>query len=113
MFPNVSSVFFNWTESVQMKVIKQGVSDFEPLDEVVGVLTFEAVLQPLHAKIVQRKPENERAWKWWEMWATTEIQSDTIIQDPDGTQFRVQSTRDWSQGGFFHSEITEQPDGLD
>lgn len=109
MFPNVSSAFFNWTESVQMKIIRSGVSDFEPDDTVVAVVEFEAVIQPLHAKIIQRKPEDQRAWKWWEMWSTTHIQTNTTIQDPDGVVYRVQSTQDWSQGGFYHSELTEIP----
>lgn len=109
MFPNVSSVFFNWTESVQMKIIRQAVSDFEPEDEVLAIVEFEAVIQPMQAKTVNRKPEDQRAWKWWDMWSTTEFEENTLVQDPDGVVFRVQSTRDWSQGGFFHSELTEIP----
>lgn len=112
MFPNVSSVFFNWTSTVQMKVINKEAVDFELVEDTLGIDTFEAVIQALSPKEVQRKPENERIWKWWEMWSTTHIEKDTVIQDPNGVEFRVQSTQDWSQGGFYHSELTEQPRGL-
>lgn len=111
MWPQVQSVFLNWMDTVQMKVIKQAVVDFEPQDDVLAVLTFDAVIQAISPKVVSRKPENERAWKWWEMWTTVKIESDTVIQDPNGAVFRVASTQDWSQGGFFHSEMTEQPRG--
>lgn len=112
MFPQVQSVFFNWTESVQMKVIHQEPVDYELYEDVKGVLFFDAVLQAMKSRDVMRKPENERIWKWWTMWSTTKVEIDTVIQDPNGVQFRVQSIEDWSQGGFYKTELTEQPNGL-
>lgn len=112
MFPNVSSVFNNWTSSIQMQIISKVPVDFESDEVIKGIVSFEAVIQAMSPREVQRKPEGERAWKWWKMWATTHIQSDTVIQDPNGVQFRVTNTQDWSQGGFFTSDIVEQPVGL-
>lgn len=112
MFPQVASVFFNWTSTVQMKVINKQPVDFELFEDTVAVVTFDAVVQPMHSKDVNRKPENERIWKWWTMWSTVDFEIDTVIQDPDGVQFRIRSTTDWGQGGFFIAEMTEQPVGL-
>lgn len=95
-----------------MKLIRTTAVNFEAQENVEGILTFPAVIQALSPKVVERKPENERAWKWWEMWSTTHIEKDTVVQDPNGVEFRVNSTQDWSQGGFYHSEMVQQPTGL-
>lgn len=109
MMPNVSAVFADWTSRVQMKVIKKVPLDFELKEETLQVVEFEAVMQPMPPQKVDRKPEGERAWKWWEAWSTLKLQRDTIVQDMDGLQFRVQSVQDWSQAGFYHYDMTEQP----
>lgn len=92
-----------------MQIISKQAVDFEMQPDVLAVEVFEAVIQPMPPKKVERKPENERIWKWWEIWSQTHLQIDTVIQDPNGRQFRVQNTRDWGQADYFHSEITEQP----
>lgn len=112
MIPQVSSVFLNWTEQVQMKVIQKEAVDLELSEKTLAVVTYEAVMQPMPPQKVERKPEGLRTWKWWESWSTTELEVDTVVQDPAGVQYRVQSKQDWSQGGFFHYEMTEEPRGL-
>lgn len=108
-FPNVSAVFAGWTSPVQMKVISKTAQDFELNEETLAVVEYEAVMQPMPPQKVDRKPEGERIWKWWESWSVTRLQPDTVVQDQDGVQFKVQSVQDWGQGGFFHYELTEQP----
>ena len=112
MFPQVSIVFNNWTSTIQMKLVKTSAVDFEAQTDVLNVLTFDAVIQPMPPREIERKPEGERAWKWWKVWTTTNLQIDSVIQDPDGVQFRIQSTQDWSQGGFYTSDVVQQPAGL-
>ena len=112
MFPQVSSVFMNWTSQVQMRVVRKVAVDFEMVPDTLGVDTFEAVIQAMKPRDVERKPEGLRQWKWWDLWTTTNVPADTVLQDPDGVEFRVQSVTDWSQGGFFHIEMTEQPRNL-
>lgn len=96
-----------------MQIIKQVPVDFESDEVIKGIVSFEAVIQAMSPREVQRKPEGERRWKFWDMWSTIYIQPDTVIQDPNGIQYRVQSTQDWSQGGFFKSDLVEQPINLD
>lgn len=109
MFPNVMSVFSGWTSPVNMKIINKIASDFEMEEQVAAIVMFDAVLQPMPPQKVDRKPEGERIWKWWEAWSVTRIQPDTTVQDPEGKQYRIQSVQDWSNGGYFHYEMTEQP----
>lgn len=109
MFPNVNAAFSNWTSPVQMKIINKVPVDFENVDQVAAVVSYEAVMQPMPPQKVNRKPEGERTWKWWESWSITKLQPDTVVQDQDGLQFRVQSVQDWSNGGYFYYELTEEP----
>lgn len=112
MFPQVQSVLLGWTSPVQLKVVHTAAVDFEAAEQVLDVVVLEAVLQPMSPQKVNRKPENLRVWKWWDLWSTTEIATDAVVQDPAGVQFRIQEKHDWQQGGFFHYEATEQPNGL-
>lgn len=112
MFPQVSSVFLNWLETVQMKVISKQPVDFELQEDVLAVPTLDMVLQAMSPKEVQRKPENERIWKWWDGWTTTLVEADAVLQDPDGVEFRVTAVNDWSQGGFYKVDMVEQPKNL-
>lgn len=113
MMPQLSSAFFNWQSAIQMKVINKKAVDFELQEDVAAVVTFDAVIQAMKSRDVDRKSEGERTWKWWTMWSETKVQIDTTIQDPDGVEFKVQSVENWAQGGFYKYELTEQPKGLD
>ena len=112
MMPQMQSAFLNWSETVQMKVITKEAVDFESVENVDAVVTFDAVLQALTPRQVNRKPEGERIWKYWTMYSTTRVEKDTVVQDPAGKQYRVTSTDDWSQAGFYKSELVQQPFGL-
>lgn len=112
MFPQVQNVFLNWLSAVQMKVIKTTAVDFEAQENVLAIPTIQMVIQAMDPKRVDRKPEGERIWKWWDGWTTSPIAADTVIQDPDGIEFRVTAVNDWSQGGFYKVDLVEQPRGL-
>lgn len=112
MFPNVSSVFLNWTSAVQMKVITITPVDFEAQENTLAVPILEMVIQHMSPQKVDRKPENERRWRWLDAWCKDKIEIDTQLQDPDRIEYRVQSVSDWSQGGFWHAELVQTPAGL-
>ena len=109
MFPQMASALRGWTKPSQMRVVKQTPADFEVFEDVIAVEWFDVFLTPMSAQKVDRKPEDLRIWKWWEGYTTTDIAPDTVVQDFNGTQFRVQAKYDWSQAGFFRYELTEQP----
>ena len=111
MFPQMGSVMFGWSEAVQMKIIKKVAVDFESQEDVLAVTTIDMMLQVMKARDVDRKPEGERIWKWWVGWSTTKVEKDTILQDPEGKQYRVTSDEDWSQAGFYKVDLAQQPIG--
>lgn len=108
MIPNVSSAFNGWTAPVQLKLVDRKAVDFEAVESTLDVVHFEAVMQPMPPQKVDRKPEGIRAWRWWEAWSTTKIEKDSVVQDMNGVQYRIQSVQDWGQGGYFHYDMTEQ-----
>jgi hypothetical protein len=112
MLPNLASALLSWGSLVEMQIVRTTAVDFEPQTEVLNILTVSMTLQAMRPRDVVRKPENERRWKWWTGWSTAKLTADTVLQDPDGLQFRVQSVEDWSQSGFYKYELTEQPVGL-
>ncbi len=95
-----------------MKIIVKTPADFEVFEDTTGIVTFPAMLVPMKAREVNRKPEGERSWRWVSMWSTTKVEIDTVLQGPDGIEYRVQGITDWSQGGFYETDLTEQPRGL-
>lgn len=112
MFPQLMSTLLNWTEQVQMKVILKKAVDFELQEDVLSVPTLEMMLQVMAAREVDRKPEGERAWKWFDGWSDVKVQKDTVMQDPEGLEYRVDSVTDWSQAGFYKYDLVQQPYGL-
>jgi len=112
MIPQVASSFLGWGFTVDMKVVRTTPVDFEPSVEVLNVVSVQGSLQPMKPRDVQRKPEGERTWRWFTFWSTSKPEIDTVLQSPDGVTYRVQSVEDWSQAGFWKSELTQQPAGL-
>lgn len=109
MFPQMASVLNGWTKPSQMREVTQSAVDFEVSETVIAIVWFDVQLTPMSAQKVDRKPENLRAWKWWEAYTTENIKPDTVVEDFEGMQFRVQEKYDWEQAGFFRYELTEQP----
>lgn len=95
-----------------MKVINTTAVDFEAQENVLGVPTLEMVIQHMSPQKVDRKPEDQRRWRWLDAWCKEKILIDTQLQDPDGVEYRVQSVTDWSQGGFWKAELVQTPAGL-
>ena len=111
MFPQLQSTLLGWGVPVQMKVISKQPVDFEVQEIVLEIPTIEGMLTVSNPRKVDRKPEGERSWKWWDFVTTSKVQEDTILQDPNGVEFRVTSIADWGQAGFYVLDLAEQPKG--
>ncbi len=109
MFPQMASAILSWGSTVEMKIVSTAVVDFEPSVEVLNIVSVDMVLQVMKARDVDRKPENLRRWKFWDGWSASHLPVDTVLQDPDGRQYRVQASEDWGQSGFWKYSLIEQP----
>lgn len=110
-FPNMRVALFGLTDTIQFKIIHKAATDFEAVETSADVLYFQGCLQPIPPQALRIKPEGERKWKYWRCWTVQKLAIDDVVQDtsPDGKQYRVTDTSDWSNGGYFEHELREQP----
>lgn len=105
--PDVSEALWDIAEAVQFEIITKSVSDFEAKETVVNTIVFQGHLQPTPPQKLIIKPEGQRSWRWWAMWAKQDLGLDWILQDASGRQFRIMSRSDWGRAGYREYELTE------
>lgn len=111
MMPNLLSTLMGFEETVGLTIVKKTVVDHQLAEssKVSVPLYFEGILEPLQAKKLLIKPEGERKWKWWALFAEIRLDVDDIVKDQQGLLFRVMSIQDWRQGGYYEYELREGP----
>jgi hypothetical protein len=106
--PYLGSAVKGWTRPVVCKVITKTVVDHEVV-ETPSTVTLDINYQPMPAAQVNRKPEEQRTWKWW----TLIVKNPKITLKVDDTvaigslKFRIQSFSDWTTSGFSGYEAIE------
>ena len=104
-----NAVASGWGRRVQLAVIGKQIDDFELAETTLLVRNFVGIFQPMKPREVAINPEGQRKWKWWEVHSTFKLEADFVVQDAAGLQYRVREVYDWSQAGFYHYSMTEQP----
>lgn len=107
MIPNVSSALNGWTKKQTITKITKIVVDHE-VSEVSESFIVDMNLQPTPPEIVNRKPEEQRSWKWFNIFTKTKIKlniDDRILVS--GTYYRIQEIKDWNQSGYYEYEAIE------
>lgn len=109
-FPDLSDAFWDWTDTVTFKVISTVIADYEVTETAVNADLFQGVLEPLSAQALKILPENQRTWKFWTLWTTYRLQPGQVVQDGQGLQYRVMQAADWTRGGHFQYQLSQDPD---
>ncbi len=107
--PYLGNAMKGWTRRSNITVITQTIVDHE-VTEAESVIVIPANLQPMPAAQVARKPEEQRTWKWWTVFIIDRnifLETDSIIQDETGQQFRIEKAHDWRTSGFTKYEAIE------
>ena len=109
MMPNMLTTLSGFERSFVFELVKKvavgGV--LKESDAVKPTLFFDGVLEPIHSKDLLIKPEGQRSWKWWVLFTDLKLEVDNIIRDPEGKNFRIMTSEDWRQAGYFKYTLTE------
>ena len=107
--PYLGNAIKGWTRVTPVKIVTQSVVDHETVESTTDA-TLDINFQPMPAFKVNRKPEEQRTWKWWSIIIKNPsviLKTDDIIIRPSGQRFRVQSGNDWTESGFSKYEAIE------
>jgi hypothetical protein len=95
-------------ETIQFAVVSKTAVDYEVTETLASVAWITGVKQPLPPQALKIKPEGQRSWKWWSFWTNQSLKVDDEIQDSCKRRYKVMEKSDWSEGGYFHYELTEK-----
>lgn len=106
--PNVRSALRGWTKKREVRIVTKKVVNHINT-QIAEIIVSDIMVQPLQPEKVRRKPEEQRAWKWYDL--VTTIQSRIMKIDDiiyiEGHYFRIDSVQPWTEAGYRRYEATE------
>lgn len=109
MIHSVATALGNTGQPAQFSVKTKAAVDFEVVEARAAVKRTAGFLQPTPARELKMLPEGQRDWKHWTYYTRDRLQLDWELLDPQGLQYRVLESRDWSQAGYHRYLLQEQP----
>jgi uncharacterized repeat protein (TIGR02543 family) len=111
--PYVAGAFRGWTKKRNVRIVTKQVVDFV-VQQVAELVTLDIMISPLQPEEVRRKPEEQRAWKWYSFLIKSSARELTIDSQliVDGFAYRVESRQAWSEAGYRRYHATEDYTGL-
>ena len=109
MLPQLGNALRGWTRMTTVTTVEQSIVDHRVV-EITQDLTAPMNFQPMPAAQVDRKPPEQRTWKWWSIIIrdrTILLKTDDKIIDRNGLTFRIQKANDWRSSGFTKYEAIE------
>lgn len=106
--PYLAGALRGWTTPHTVQVVTKSIVDYE-LQETTTEITLDCNFQPMPAATVNRKPADQRTWKWWSIFVKRGqlLKTDDIVVRESGLRFRIMSANDWSESGFTKYEAIE------
>jgi hypothetical protein len=111
--PNVALALSGLTQQLQFSIVGKLTVDFQVVEISKDIIRFPANIQPIPARKLIIKPEGQRKWKWWTMTSRQKLDTDYVVQGPDGLKFRVMSVFDWSAYGYYKYELAQGREALE
>ena len=111
--PNVSGAFRGWTKRREVWIITKTVENFLTRQRA-EILTMDIMVTPLKPEEVRRLPEDQRAWKWFNILTKStnrplEIDSQIKVGD---FFYLIDSIQNWSEAGYRRYKATENVTGV-
>ena len=105
--PNMTSAFQGWTETGLVQIVFTVLIEGEAKKKLRTV-TASTCIQPLSAQKIAMKPEGERAWKWWDIFASLELNAEVgDVIEVNRVGYRILGRWDFARNGYRRFEATE------
>jgi hypothetical protein len=109
MVPNVSNVLNGW---MKRYAITTFIQDVDPVSHrPVETPTIKYLMlnkQPTPPQIVMRKPEEQRKWKFWDIFTKKSIELNIDDRfEIEGIGYRIKEKYPWNESGYFHYSCIE------
>lgn len=111
--PRVSSALRGWTKKRTVKIIEKTVVNYLTVYRA-EIVRLDIFLAPLQPEKIRRKPEEQRAWKWYDVVikaGARQLKIDDRIE-VGGVVYVIDSVQPWDEGGYRRYEATEDYTGL-
>jgi hypothetical protein len=107
VIPRVGHVLNGYLTKQKIKLVTSVVINHIPTEQM-KTIEIELNYQPMPAEKIQRKPEEFRSWKWYNVW----MKSSIILKTNDiifvnCMKFRIDSKTDWSPAGYYEYEAIQ------
>lgn len=106
--PNVSGALRGWMTTRSVVVITKSIVNFQVVETPAPAVSMKMNIQPMPPEKVNRKPEEQRGWKWWTIW----VQHGPLLKvddkiTVDSKTYRIEVVKDWTEGGYQEYEAVE------
>ena len=109
--PTARSIIYGWLRPIELVKIQKTTVDFETIEVQIPLKTT-GVVQPFTPTQLAIKPEGQRAWKWWSITATPDLQlkADEVITYRQ-SKLRIMSQLPFEANDVVQYESVEDYDG--
>lgn len=109
--PDVSGSLKDTFQTMVFTQILKAVDGYQAV-EIPTNTTFEGVIQPFTKRDLQLKPEGERAWTWYKLWADPclLLNTDDVVTYL-GVQLRVMALTPWGIYNYVEYELVQDWQG--
>ena len=110
MMPNLGSAMWGLSDPLTYIAVSKTMEDMEITQKSKSStpIAFTGLLVPIPQQKLIVKPEGQRAWKWWTLYSSQQLEIDWLVVDRTGTKLRVMNRASW-QAGFYNYELVEGP----
>ena len=111
--PRVENAFRGWTKRREVWIITKTVENFLTR-QTAEIVTMDIMVAPLKPEEVRRLPEDQRAWKWFDVLVKASSRPLTVDCQivVDGIVYLIDSIQNWKEAGYRRYLATENVTGV-
>lgn len=106
--PYLAGALRGWTRKIQFKIVTKTVAN-NRVSKTTETVTLNCNLQPMPQQRVNKKPEEQRSWRWWSLIVKEGpiLKPDDTVTDPYSRTFTIMGVNDWTESGFQKYEAVQ------